>query len=71
MIQPLDGIQSKTPAYRIFYSLMKPILPLLRAWLPNQIVTTAQMGQAMLNLVRRGAPQRVLDSAAISQLSRP
>jgi uncharacterized protein YbjT (DUF2867 family) len=70
MIQPLNGIKSKTPAYRIFYSLMKPILPLLRAALPDQILTTAQVGTAMLNLVRRGAPQRVLDSRAISLASR-
>jgi uncharacterized protein YbjT (DUF2867 family) len=71
MIQPLDGIQSKTPAYRIFYTLFKPLLPLLRRALPNQIVTTAQVGQAMLNAVRRGAPKRVLESPDISALSRP
>jgi uncharacterized protein YbjT (DUF2867 family) len=70
MIQPLDGIRSKTPAYRIFYSLMKPVLPLLRKALPDQVITTSQVGSAMLNLVRRGAPQRVLDSGAINQLSR-
>jgi uncharacterized protein YbjT (DUF2867 family) len=70
MIQPLDGIKSKTPAYRIFYSLTKPLLPLLRKLLPNQIVSTAQMGQAMLNAVRFGAPKRVLESADINALSR-
>jgi uncharacterized protein YbjT (DUF2867 family) len=71
MIQPLDGIRSKTPAYRIFYSLMKPVLPLLRAALPDQVITTAQVGKAMLNLVRRGAPERILDSRAINQASQP
>lgn len=71
MIQPLGGIRSKTPAYRIFYSLFKPVLPLLRAALPRQIVTTAQMGQAMLNAVRRGAAVKVLESPDISALSQP
>jgi uncharacterized protein YbjT (DUF2867 family) len=70
MIQPLDGIQSKTQAYRIFYSVFKPVLPLLRRALPNQIVTTAQMGQAMLNAVRRGANKRVLETQDIAALSR-
>jgi uncharacterized protein YbjT (DUF2867 family) len=70
MIQPLDGIKSKTPAYRIFYSLTKPLLPLMRKLLPNQIVSTAQMGQAMLNAARFGAPKRVLESADINALSR-
>lgn len=71
MIQPLDGIKSKTPAYRIFYTLARPILPLLRAALPTQILTTAQMGRAMLNAVRRGAASRVLAAPEISALSQP
>jgi uncharacterized protein YbjT (DUF2867 family) len=70
MIQPLDGIRSKTPAYRMFYSLFKPVLPLLRRALPNLIVTTAQVGQAMLNAVRRGATRRVLEPPDIATLSR-
>jgi tRNA isopentenyl-2-thiomethyl-A-37 hydroxylase MiaE len=49
---------------------MKPVLPLLRRALPDQVITTSQVGSAMLNLVRRGAPQRVLDSGAINRLSR-
>nr|WP_307728008.1 NAD(P)H-binding protein [Massilia terrae] len=71
MIQPLDGIKSKTASYRIFYTLTKPILPLLRKALPNLILTTVQVGQAMLNAVRRGAPMPVLESPDIVELSRP
>jgi uncharacterized protein YbjT (DUF2867 family) len=70
MIQPLGGIRSKTPAYRIFYSLFKPLLPLLRAALPDMVVSTAQLGRAMLNAVRKGAPKRVLESRDINALSR-
>lgn len=40
IIQPLDGIKSKTSAYHISYALMKPILPLLRRALPNQVLST-------------------------------
>lgn len=68
MIQPLDGIKSKTSAYRLFYSLTKPLLPLLRAALPRHVLTTRQVGQAMLEAVRMGAPRRVLDSADIAAL---
>ena len=70
MIQPLDGIQSKTAAYRIFYSLTKPLLPLLRAALPKYVLSTREMGQAMLAVVRGGARKRVLESADISELGR-
>ncbi|NHZ78791.1 NAD(P)H-binding protein [Massilia sp. CCM 8695] len=70
MIQPLDGIKSKTTAYRIFYSLMKPVLPLLRAAMPKHVLTTRQVGQAMLAVVRNGARKRVLESADIAALGR-
>ena len=36
VIQPLDGIRSRTTAYRILYSLTKPLLPLLRWAFPGQ-----------------------------------
>ena len=70
MIQPLDGIKSKTAAYRIFYALAGPLLPLLRAALPRHVLSTRQVGQAMLAVVRSGAPQRVLESADISMLGK-
>ena len=60
-IQPLDGIRSKTASYRILYALTKPLLPLLRWAMPNQILTTREMGQAMLNVARRGYPKRILE----------
>ena len=66
MIQPLDGIKSKTTAYRWFYTLTKPLLPLLKAAMPAQVLTTRQVGQAMLGVVRRGAPKRVLESGDIA-----
>lgn len=69
MIQPLDGIKSKTAAYRIFYSLVKPLLPLLRATMPRHVLSTRQVGQAMLAVVRSGAPRRVLESADIGALA--
>ena len=68
MIQPLDGIKSKTAAYRIFYSLTKPLLPLLRAALPRHVLSTREVGQAMLSVVRSGASRRVLESADIGML---
>jgi uncharacterized protein YbjT (DUF2867 family) len=70
MIQPLDGIRSKTAAYRIFYTLTQPLLPLLRAALPKHVLSTRQVGQAMLAVARGGARRRVLESADISVLGK-
>jgi uncharacterized protein YbjT (DUF2867 family) len=65
IIQPLHGIRSKTPSYRIFYSLTSPLLPLLRRLLPNQILTTEQMGRAMVTVARDGWSDPVLESRDI------
>ena len=65
MIQPLDGIRSKTSSYRVLYMVTKPLLPLLRMALPNYVLTTRQIGQAMLAVAKRGYPKRVLESRDI------
>lgn len=70
MIQPLDGIKSKTVAYRVFYSLTKPLLPLLRSAMPRHVLTTRILGQAMLEAVRGRAPKRILESPDVSQLGK-
>jgi uncharacterized protein YbjT (DUF2867 family) len=62
LIQPLDGIKSKTPAYQLLYSLTEPLLPLLRWALPNQVTTTREMGQAMLAVAKHGYPSRILET---------
>ena len=64
-IEPLDGIRSKTTVYRALYVIAKPLLPLLRLLFPNQVLTTRQIGQAMLSVARHGSPKRILESADI------
>jgi uncharacterized protein YbjT (DUF2867 family) len=65
IIEPMDGIQSKTPAYRVFYKLAKPLLPLLRRALPNQVLSTRDIGQAMLAVARQGYEKRILETRDI------
>jgi uncharacterized protein YbjT (DUF2867 family) len=60
-IQPLDGIESKTPMYRKFYQVLGPLMPLLRRTLPSLILTTREIGQAMLAVARQGYEKRVLE----------
>jgi uncharacterized protein YbjT (DUF2867 family) len=68
MIVPLDGIQSKTPSYRKFYAALKPLLPILHHLFPRKILTTAEMGRAMLIATRSGAPKPVLEARDIRAL---
>jgi uncharacterized protein YbjT (DUF2867 family) len=69
VIQPLHGIKAKTPVYRIFYTLAKPLLTALRWAFPAHILTTEQIGRAMLAVARHGAPKRVLESKDISAIA--
>ena len=62
LIEPLDGIKSKTPAYRILYGLAKPLLPLLRWAFPNLVVTTREIGRAMLAVAKRGYAKRIMET---------
>jgi hypothetical protein len=76
IIEPVKGVVSKTAAYRVLYVVAKPLLPLLRWALPNLILTTAQIGRAMLNVTLKGYPKPVLESrdiraAALGSLSWP
>jgi uncharacterized protein YbjT (DUF2867 family) len=65
LIQPLDGIKSKTPAYRILYGLAKPLLPLLRWAFPNQVLSMRDIGRAMLAVAKRGYGKRIMETRDI------
>jgi uncharacterized protein YbjT (DUF2867 family) len=64
-IQPMHGEQSKTAAYRVAYSLTKPLFPLLRRIFPSYILTTEEIGRAMILVAKRGAAKKILESSDI------
>jgi uncharacterized protein YbjT (DUF2867 family) len=65
LIQPMDGIRSKTRLYRVMYLAMKPLLTPLRLALPNSILSTREIGQAMLAAARHGFKKRILETRHI------
>jgi len=71
VIQPLHGIKSKTASYRVLYTLMWPVMPLLRVLLPKLVTTTERVGRAMLEVVKHGAPKQVLENSDINQIAIP
>ena len=70
VIQPLDGIESQTTSYRIFYKLAKPFFPIIRHFMPNAILTTQSLGDAILNAARIGYHKPILEVKDIIQLSK-
>lgn len=68
IIQPMFGAKSRTKSYRVFYALTRPLLPLFRRLFPGSATTTEQIARAMIAVVERGAPQTILETAAINRL---
>ena len=56
-IQPLHGIRSKTRLYQTIYTILNPILPLLKSAFPKYITTTEQLGRAMLRVAKQRLSQ--------------
>jgi uncharacterized protein YbjT (DUF2867 family) len=67
IIVPMHGERSKTPAYRLFYALAAPLLPVLRRTLPRYVTTTEHVGRAMLAVARSPAPPMRLENADINR----
>lgn len=71
IIQPMDGIVSKTPAYRTMYSLLGWLFPLFKWVAPRHVTTTRELGRAMLSIARDGAPKKVLEAPDLVAIGRP
>jgi uncharacterized protein YbjT (DUF2867 family) len=68
VILPMHGERSKTLTYRVGYIIMKPLLPLLRRLFPRQVLTTEEIGRAMIKAAQSGAPKKILESWDIRNL---
>jgi uncharacterized protein YbjT (DUF2867 family) len=68
-IQPMDGIKSKTLAYRILYNLFGFTYPLLKKLFPGSVTSTREIGLAMLNLARGSTAPSIVDPVDINRLA--
>ncbi len=69
LIRPLHGIRSKTPLYHAVYVTLAPLLWLLARIFPQSIVSTEQVGRAMLAAAARGAPSAWVEPPDIVRLA--
>jgi uncharacterized protein YbjT (DUF2867 family) len=69
-IQPLHGVKSKTRLYRALYVVIAPFYPVLKALFPKYVITTEQLGQAMLKVAKQGADKKHLENEDINELSK-
>jgi uncharacterized protein YbjT (DUF2867 family) len=69
LIQPLHGITSRTTSYRVLYAILLPVVALTKVVAPRAVTTTENMGRAMLEAARHGAPKAILDNGDINDLA--
>ena len=70
VIEPLHAVRSKTALYRAAYLVATPFFRLLRWARPGAVVSSVEVGQAMLGVARHGHPRPVLEIADIQQAAR-
>jgi uncharacterized protein YbjT (DUF2867 family) len=68
-IQPLHGIRSQNRLYRALYAASAFLVPVLRLVAPRHVVTTEQVGLAMLAVARTGAPKHIIENLDIAELA--
>jgi len=61
-LRAMHGEVSKTSWTRIAYSVFRPLWPLVRVIAPGVMITTEELGRAMIRAARDGAPKRVLEN---------
>jgi uncharacterized protein YbjT (DUF2867 family) len=67
-IQPLHGVAAKSTMTRIAYAAVGPLYPVWKALFPKYVTTTEQVGRAMIQVAKHGAPKRVLENRDIVAL---
>jgi uncharacterized protein YbjT (DUF2867 family) len=68
MILPAHGVKSKTIWTQLLYTLTKPLHPVFKKLWPNQVVSSDQLGRAMIAAVRDGYKTAILESKDIGKL---
>jgi hypothetical protein len=68
-IHPMWGIKSRTPLYNAFYTVLKPLYPVLRSLFPNSVTTNQAIGKAMIAAVCKSFPKHILDPVDINLLA--
>ena len=68
-IQPLHGIESKTKLYQTMYDVMTPVYPVMVKLMRRWVISTEELGRAMIRIARNGAPKQVLEAADLVRIA--
>ena len=69
-LRPMHGERSKAPGGGVLLTVVAPLWPILQWLWPNGVITTEELGRAMILAARGRSPKRVLESADLVALGR-
>lgn len=69
-LRPMHGERSKAPGGSVLLALLSPVWPILQRLWPNGVITTEELGRAMIAAAKDGSPKRVLESADLVAIGR-
>ena len=69
-LRPMHGERSKSYGGGVLLTMLSPLWPILQWLWPNGVITTEELGRAMILAARNGGAKRVLESADLVALGR-
>lgn len=70
MLRPVHGELPRMRGARILYSLLGPLAPLIQALAPGWVITSDELGRAMIRAARERPPTHVLEMRDLQALAR-
>ena len=69
MLRPVHGEVSRTRWARVLYAVLGPLAPLIQALAPGMVITSEELGRAMIRAARERPPTHVLEMRESSRRS--
>jgi hypothetical protein len=69
-LRPMHGERSKAPGGAVLLTVLAPLWPIFQWIWPNHVITTEELGRAMILTARKGGARRVLENADLVALGR-
>lgn len=71
LLRPVHGEVSRTRWARVLYAVLGPIAPVIQALAPSMVITTEELGRAMIRAARQRPASHILEMRDLRALAAP